>query len=65
MLTERATEFCGKGDAHDYELYLTVNEFEHPENKTRHLQTNGILASSFMHSTELELTNTLSKSGSD
>jgi transposase InsO family protein len=42
MLTDRGTEFCGKADAHDYELYLAVNDIEHTKTKARHPQTNGI-----------------------
>jgi hypothetical protein len=42
MLTERGTEFCGKADAHDYALYLAVNDIEHTKTKARHPQTNGI-----------------------
>ncbi len=42
MLTDRGTEFCGKADAHDYELYLAINDIEHTKTKARHPQTNGI-----------------------
>jgi len=42
MLTDRGTEFCGRADAHDYELYLAVNDIEHTKTKARHPQTNGI-----------------------
>lgn len=42
MLTDRGTEFCGKAEAHDYELYLAVNDIEHTKTKARHPQTNGI-----------------------
>jgi transposase InsO family protein len=42
MLTDRGTEFCGKAEVHDYELYLAVNEIEHTKTKARHPQTNGI-----------------------
>jgi transposase InsO family protein len=42
ILTDRGTEFCGKADAHDYELYLAVNDIEHTKTKARHPQTNGI-----------------------
>ena len=42
MLTDRGTEFCGKVDSHDYELYLAVNNIEHTKTKVRHPQTNGI-----------------------
>jgi transposase InsO family protein len=42
MLTDRGTEYCGKVEHHDYELYLVVNEIEHTKTKVRHPQTNGI-----------------------
>lgn len=42
MLTDRGTEYCGKAEQHDYELYLAVNDIEHTKTKARHPQTNGI-----------------------
>jgi transposase InsO family protein len=42
ILTDRGTEYCGKLEAHDYELYLGVNDIEHSKTKARHPQTNGI-----------------------
>lgn len=42
ILTDRGTEFCGKAEEHDYELYLAVNDIEHTKTKARHPQTNGI-----------------------
>lgn len=42
MLTDRGTEFCGKADSHDYELYLAINDIDHTKTKARHPQTNGI-----------------------
>ena len=42
MLTDRGTEYCGKLETHDYELYLAVNGIEHTKSKARHPQTNGI-----------------------
>ena len=42
ILTDRGTEFCGKAEQHDYELYLAVNDIEHTRTKARHPQTNGI-----------------------
>lgn len=42
ILTDRGTEYCGKVEHHDYELYLAVNEIEHTKTKARHPQTNGI-----------------------
>lgn len=42
MLTDRGTEFCGKPEQHDYQLYLAINGIEHTKTKARHPQTNGI-----------------------
>jgi transposase InsO family protein len=42
VLTDRGTEYCGKVEQHDYELYLAVNEIEHTKTKTQSPQTNGI-----------------------
>ena len=42
ILTDRGTEYCGKAEQHDYELYLAVNDIEHTKTKARHPQTNGI-----------------------
>jgi transposase InsO family protein len=42
ILTDRGTEFCGKEDSHDYQLYLAINDIDHTRTKTKHPQTNGI-----------------------
>ncbi len=42
ILTDRGTEYCGKAETHDYELYLGINDIEHSKTKARHPQTNGI-----------------------
>jgi transposase InsO family protein len=42
MLTDRGTEYCGKIEHHDYELYLAVNHIEHTKTKAASPQTNGI-----------------------
>lgn len=42
ILTDRGTEFCGRVDQHDYELYLAVNDIEHTKTKAQSPQTNGI-----------------------
>jgi transposase InsO family protein len=42
VLTYRGTEYCGKFETHDYELFLGVNGIEHTKTKARHPQTNGI-----------------------
>ena len=42
ILTDRGTEYCGKAETHDYQLYLAINDIEHTKTKVRHPQTNGI-----------------------
>ena len=42
MLTDRGTEFCGTPRAHEYELYLAVEDIDHSRTKARSPQTNGI-----------------------
>lgn len=42
ILTDRGTEYCGKVEHHDYQLYLAVNDIEHTKTKARSPQTNGI-----------------------
>ncbi len=43
MLTDRGTEYCGKIEQHDYQLYLAVKNIDHTKTKARHPQTNGIV----------------------
>ena len=42
MLTDRGTEYCGKLEQHDYQLYLAMNDIEHTRTKAASPQTNGI-----------------------
>src|SRR6187549_3405237 len=42
VLTDRGTEFCGRPEAHEYELYLAVENIDHTRTKARSPQTNGI-----------------------
>ena len=42
VLTDRGTEFCGSSQAHEYELYLAVEDIDHSRTKTKSPQTNGI-----------------------
>ena len=42
ILTDRGTEYCGKAEHHDYQLYLALNDIEHTKTKARSPQTNGI-----------------------
>lgn len=42
VLTDRGTEYCGRPEYHEYQLYLTVEGIEHSKTKTRSPQSNGI-----------------------
>lgn len=42
ILTDRGTEYCGRVDQHDYQLYLAINDIDHSKTKARSPQTNGI-----------------------
>jgi transposase InsO family protein len=42
MLTDRGTEFKGKPENHEYEMYLQIEGIEHSKTQVRHPQSNGI-----------------------
>ena len=42
ILTDRGTEYCGKVEQHDYQLYLAINDVDHTKTKAMSPQTNGI-----------------------
>ncbi len=42
ILTDRGTEYCGRAESHDYQLYLAINDIEHTRTKVRSPQANGI-----------------------
>jgi transposase InsO family protein len=42
ILTDRGTEYCGKAETHDYQLYMAINDIEHTKTKAKSPQTNGI-----------------------
>ena len=42
ILTDRGTEYCGKADRHDYQLYLALNDIDHTKTRVKSPQTNGI-----------------------
>jgi transposase InsO family protein len=42
ILTDRGTEYCGKVEHHDYQLYLAINDIDHTRTKAMSPQTNGI-----------------------
>src|SRR5690348_3775883 len=42
ILTDRGTEYCGKAEHHEYELYLQIEGIEHSKTKVKSPQSNGI-----------------------
>jgi transposase InsO family protein len=42
VLTDRGTEYCGKIEQHEFQLYLAVNDIDHTRTKAQSPQTNGI-----------------------
>lgn len=42
ILTDRGTEYCGRRDKHDYQLFLAINDIDHTKTKVRSPQTNSI-----------------------
>ena len=42
ILTDRGTEYCGKVEQHDYQLYFAINDVDHTKTKAMSPQTNGI-----------------------
>jgi len=42
VLTDRGSEYCGKPEHHEYQLYLAVEDIDHTRTKTKSPQTNGI-----------------------
>lgn len=42
VLTDRGTEYKGRPDQHEYEVYLQLEGIEHSKTQVRHPQTNGI-----------------------
>ena len=39
---DRGSEYCGRVEQHDYQLYLAVNDIDHTRTKAQSPQTNGI-----------------------
>ena len=39
ILTDRGTEYCGRADRHDYQLFLAINDIEHTKTKVKSPQT--------------------------
>jgi len=42
ILTDRGTEYCGKQEHHEYQLYLGIENIDHSKTKARSPQSNGI-----------------------
>lgn len=42
ILTDRGTEYCGKMEHHEYQLYLAIENIDHTKTKAKSPQTNGI-----------------------
>ena len=42
ILSDRGTEYCGKAESHDFQLYLVLNDIDHTKTKASSPQTNGI-----------------------
>jgi transposase InsO family protein len=42
ILTDRGTEYCGRREDHEYQLYLTLEEIDHSKTRARSPQSNGI-----------------------
>ncbi|HNW70150.1 MAG TPA: IS481 family transposase [Bacteroidales bacterium] len=42
VLTDRGTEYCGRPEHHEYELYLTLEDIDHSKTRARRPQSNGI-----------------------
>lgn len=42
ILTDRGTEYCGRRESHEYELYLAIEDIDHSKTKAKSPQSNGI-----------------------
>jgi len=42
ILTDRGTEYCGRAEIHDYQLFLAINDIDHTKTKAQSPQTNKI-----------------------
>ena len=41
-MTDRGTEYCGRVDKHDFQLFLAINDIDHTMAKVKSPRTNGI-----------------------
>lgn len=42
IMTDRGTEYCGRVDKHDFQLFVAINDIDHTKTKVKSPQTNGI-----------------------
>ena len=42
ILTDRGTEYCGKKQQHEFQLYMALEDIDHTKTKAKSPQTNGI-----------------------
>ena len=42
ILTGRESEFCGRTECHNYQLFLVINDIEQTKTNVKSPQTNGI-----------------------
>jgi len=42
IFTDRGTEYFGRADRYDYQLFLAINDIEHSKTKVKSPQTNSI-----------------------
>ena len=42
ILTDRGTEYCGRVDKHDFQLFLAINDIDHTRTRVKSPRTNGI-----------------------
>jgi transposase InsO family protein len=42
VLTDRGSEYCGSLEHHEYQLFLAIENIDHPRTKVKSPQTNGI-----------------------
>lgn len=42
ILTDRGTEYCGKKEQHEFQLYMALEDIDHTKTKAKSPQTNGI-----------------------
>lgn len=42
VLTDRGTEYCGRAEHHEFELYLNIEDIDHTKTQASSPQTNGI-----------------------